>query len=85
MAEEDLNIVENEDQLIDSIDKKVILENGHQEDIDFSDPEDFVDPITDEGLYRLFICRLFVGLTIALLFYSYQLNVYLFIFIQYFG
>ena len=50
MAAEDL-IAE---ELNDSIDKK-ILENGLHEEPDFSDPEDFVDDISDEGMFPCFL------------------------------
>lgn len=38
------NVDENKDSNI-----KNIIENGHENEPDFSDPEDFVDEITDEG------------------------------------
>ena len=50
MAEEDLSLANStEQQIIDSIDKKMIVENGLHEETNFSDPEDFVDDISDEG------------------------------------
>jgi len=47
---EDLSPIDSEQQLVDSNEKKLILENGHQEEPDFSDPEDYEDDINDEGL-----------------------------------
>lgn len=38
------NVDENKDSNI-----KNIIENGHENEPDFSDPEDFIDEITDEG------------------------------------
>ncbi len=36
---------------------EMIEENGIEEEPDFSDPEDYVDDISDEGLCRIFACK----------------------------
>ncbi|XP_054160454.1 eukaryotic translation initiation factor 3 subunit B-like [Oppia nitens] len=50
MASGDLQAVDDNDQNNDIQLKKQHLENGFHEEPDFSDPEDFVDDITDEDL-----------------------------------
>lgn len=47
MAEEDLNC--GDQQINNKSDQNSVLQNGFHEEPDFSDPEDFVDDITDEG------------------------------------
>ena len=37
--------------------KDYIIENGHENEPDFSDPEDFIDEITDEGKTIYFNCN----------------------------
>ena len=55
MAEEDL--ISGDQQINGKTNLTSVIENGFYDEPDFSDPEDFVDDITDEGMDFLCIYK----------------------------